>query len=553
MAAWGGVPAKTAVGDDGQNGVEDDFPSAGSFPTLKVKDDDDLDMYAGLGVGKKGKKKNKKENAKMSLADFNKTSAGAVTGPQDLPTRPRERDPNEEESTKGLGGAFKEYGGDRYGGRDRREQSDDRRERQPRRGGDDEESGPARSDGDWSKKTISAPGPPRRDDRDRYDDREPKERGGDRERAEDRGPSRADENSDWGATKKFVPSEPREDRDRRDDRREDRRDDRRSVGDGANDDRDWKKRDIAPSRTPEASSSGERPRLTLQKRTLPVEEPAKRTLAEGAEPTPSETPEQHKEAAKPKSNPFGSAGPVETRNLEEKEEAPAEKALPQAPSRPERPSDRDWTRKEQAPKASEPPPPEASPSSAPDSGKTERPRLVLTKRSVDDAPAAPAATDPAAASLFGGARPREMTLEEKGRDWKKEEMELARKGIKRPESEEEKKLRLEIESLKSKVASAEKDDKTEEKTMLTSKEAELTKLTLELDDKVRFSKEAPEFKKKESAPRKDSKSKDHNEAVKAAPAPPISPAPVPSPKPVKVISEDGFEEVRTKKRVGAKV
>ena len=57
-------------------------------------------------------------------------------------------------------------------------------------------------------------------------------------------------------------------------------------------------------------------------------------------------------------------------------------------------------------------------------GTGERKRLNIKARTVEDGTAA--VGESGGKSLFGGARPRELALEEKGRDWRKEEQQLAR-------------------------------------------------------------------------------------------------------------------------------
>ena len=132
---------------------EESFPALGSeFPSL--------------GAAKEKKKKKQT----MSLADFQSTGSGGrsssfgrlPSGPSSrvdmmsLPTGPRARVEGEEGDDVGMGGAFRGYGGDRDGGRGRYGDRDDER----------------------------------------------------RERREDMmQPSRADEASDWGAERKFVPSD----------------------------------------------------------------------------------------------------------------------------------------------------------------------------------------------------------------------------------------------------------------------------------------------------------------------------------------------------------
>eukprot|EP00894_Picocystis_sp_ML_P004539 jgi/Pico_ML_1/55056/g809.t1 len=104
-----------------------------------------------------------------------------------------------------------------------------------------------------------------------------------------------------------------------------------------------------------------------------------------------------------------------------------------------------------------------------------------------------ASAAPTKSSIFGGARPREETLAEKGRDWRKEDLALEHKTDRKP-SKEEKSLSAQIELLKKQVEDGQGESLVpgeEGRTVsskLSSLELELAKLTLELDDKVRFSK-----------------------------------------------------------------
>eukprot|EP00976_Prorocentrum_cordatum_P117102 1196257-Prorocentrum_minimum.AAC.3 len=529
---------------------EDAFPDLGmGVVPLKKKDDEDLEMYLGLGGGgKKGGGKKKKEKVKMSLTDFNASGPAGGSTLSQLPTRPRERDPDEELNGGGiLGGAFKDYGGDRGGGGfrgrddDRRGPGDgprggfDRDERPRRR--DEEFAGPSRSDEDsnWgaSKKFVPS-GPPPRDGRDRDG---PRRREDDRDEREDRGPSRADEDSNWGASKKFVPSGPS-------DRDGPRRDDRDREGprgpSKADTESNWgaSKKTISRDDDYRAPPAGERPRLQLAKRTIPVEDP---------EPAPAP------DAEKP--SPFGGARPVDVVEKEENDTPPAvemEKPAHKAPP-PERPSDRDWNagRGERARPAEQRPAPTA-----------ERPKLNLKPRSVEEAPAVPSSASKA--DVFGGARPRELKLEEQGRDWRKEEVELARKGIVRPETEKEKQLKAEIEALREKEANGEGAQAEGEGETATStlklKEAELLTLCQQLDDKVRFATGGEAHgKKKGGEPRKpkeagEKKEKDQGERKEPSAKkeqPPNEQTPTEdTPAPAAPVAEDGWEAAKPRKKPG---
>ena len=228
-------------------------------------------MFPTLGAAAKAPKKANKKGQKMSLADldaFASASGGGGGGgggggsyrppvagayaQRDLdnivlPTGPAQRDDDDDMMQGGpgmrygdekLGGAFKDYGGDRgggdrYGDRDRDRYGDrgrdDRRgdrygDRDDRRGGFDRDDprddrdrspeGPSRADADsnWgrSKREMS---PPRRGDRG-YDDRDRDMRGGDRR--DGRYPSRSPSpERDWGNLRNRAGPPPRDDRDGR--------------------------------------------------------------------------------------------------------------------------------------------------------------------------------------------------------------------------------------------------------------------------------------------------------------------------------------------------
>ena len=96
-------------------------PPPDSFPVLGAKES----AFPTLGAAVKVKKTKKQT---MSLADFNLGASpgggyrapGGSRGPDDsnlvLPTGPRAREEGEDDSRPGLGGAFRDYGGDRGGG-----------------------------------------------------------------------------------------------------------------------------------------------------------------------------------------------------------------------------------------------------------------------------------------------------------------------------------------------------------------------------------------------------------------------------------------------------
>lgn len=98
---------------------------------------------------------------------------------------------------------------------------------------------------------------------------------------------------------------------------------------------------------------------------------------------------------------------------------------------------------------------------------------------------------------FGDAKPREVLLQQKGKDWRKIDLELERRGIDRPETLEEKTLKEEINHLNKLVKEAEVNVNGESvagtseecislQEQIQVKERDLEVLIHELDDKVRF-------------------------------------------------------------------
>ncbi|XP_023002075.1 eukaryotic translation initiation factor 4B2-like [Cucurbita maxima] len=105
---------------------------------------------------------------------------------------------------------------------------------------------------------------------------------------------------------------------------------------------------------------------------------------------------------------------------------------------------------------------------------------------------------------FGDAKPREVLLEERGKDWRKIDLQLERRAVDRPETEEEKMLKEEIDVLRKELEkglslNAKKESMQESaveiqnlRDRINKKECELEALVLDLDDKVRFGKKAAE-------------------------------------------------------------
>ena len=417
MSAWGGAAAATKTpaaswdDDDGENGLDfpglgDPPPSAALKPTSTQPQQPKTTQTTGGGGGGGGKKK---KGTKLSLAEFSGISS-SVAAPMDhggdgfyrgpgggggggmdayaLPTAPN-RDRREEEEHGGrrageLGGAFREYGGDRGiggGGRDRDEDRYDSRrgERYDRRGnrGDrygDRENRYGDREGD------------RYDRRDNYrgrrdDDRDFDEDG--RERRREPEPSRAD-TGDWSKRTALPEREERRggfrDRDGPD-RRYDDRGDREPRGPSRADTGDWSKR-TSLREDDRYEPVRERPRLNLQKR--------------------SEDADKKAEVSAGSSSLFGNAKPVDVKYVEDAPRAPI----------PERRKSGEYERRERREPRKEEELREATAEEL-----ANRPKLQLKKR---ETPVGES-TSESRSSLFGGARPREEALKASGKDWLEED------------------------------------------------------------------------------------------------------------------------------------
>ncbi|XP_019164116.1 PREDICTED: eukaryotic translation initiation factor 4B2-like [Ipomoea nil] len=82
---------------------------------------------------------------------------------------------------------------------------------------------------------------------------------------------------------------------------------------------------------------------------------------------------------------------------------------------------------------------------------------------------------------FGDAKPREVLLEEKGIDWRKIDLVSEHQCNERPESEEEKKLKEEIESLKKEALQSSGEDQARLHHLINEKEKDLNVLVQDLD------------------------------------------------------------------------
>ncbi|KAF7002096.1 hypothetical protein CFC21_017634 [Triticum aestivum] len=457
---WGGVGAWAldAEREDEEREHAAAFPApdppaaaggAASFPSLKEA------VVAGGG------KQKKKKGTTLSLSEF--TTYGAAGAPRRvapaepkgltpqemmmLPTGPRERSEDELDRSRG----FRSYGGDREprgGGFD-----DDRRSS---RDSDLDMHSRADESDNWGKNKSFSPAPTDSGLRDRLS-----------------GPSplgRSDDIDNWSRDKKPLPSrypslgtgggfressgggfressgggfrEPSGGGFRE------------SSGGGFRDspgpsDSDRWVRGAVPA---PMTNNGDRPRLNLN--------PPKRD--------PSATPVPAAEVARSRPSPFGAAKP--------REEVLAEKGL-------------DW-RKMEGEIEKKTSRPTSSHSSRPNSAHSSRPGSPGSQVSAVGSEGAPRARPKV--NPFGDAKPREVVLQEKGKDWRKIDLELEHRAVNRPESEEEKNLKEEINLLKvdlkeiEAIAGDGSEQAKEVSEKISQMEKQLDLLTVELDDKIRF-------------------------------------------------------------------
>ncbi|KAL5053536.1 hypothetical protein RYX36_034218 [Vicia faba] len=143
---------------------------------------------------------------------------------------------------------------------------------------------------------------------------------------------------------------------------------------------------------------------------------------------------------------------------------------------------------------------EAKKTSRPSSSHSSRPSSAQSNRS--EGPDAALKPRPKV-NPFGDAKPREVLLSERGKDWRKIDLELEHRAVDRLETVEEKLLKEEIDNLKKEIekessisSNKEVDDaaggQTGTRAMLLEKEKELELLIRDLDDKVRFGQKAVE-------------------------------------------------------------
>lgn len=399
-----------------------------SFPTLKE------------AVSAKPKKK------KMTLSEFYVTPATASRDtsfeykrltPDEmlrLPTGPKERSAEEMQSGR-LGGGFRLYG-----------QSGPQPGRMRDRDGD--------SDGSWGGGRRSYGG---------FDD----DRRGPPSRAPDFDqPSRADEDDNWSSTKRSIPSSSI------DSGRSNRYG---SLGGGAGgggskaDEVDnWtigKKPHPVRSNT-FGSGFGERaPESDRWVRGRLNEHERERERPRLFLDPPRGEASVNEEVKSNKPNPFGAARP--------REEVLAEKGL-------------DWKKLESEIEAKKTSRPTSSHSSRPSSAQSSRSEAVF-QQGPEGAPRPRLKVNP-----FGDAKPREVLLEERGKDWRKLDLELEHRGFDRPETDEERNLKEEIDHLKKGLEQGSGGDQADLHEIILDKERDLELLIRELDDKLRFGQKAIE-------------------------------------------------------------
>ncbi|XP_019435047.1 PREDICTED: eukaryotic translation initiation factor 4B2-like [Lupinus angustifolius] len=406
---------------------------------------------------------------KMTLSEFSKIASGGGSGggssseyrgltPDEmlrLPTGPKERSAEEMQFSRG---GFSSYG--RSGGptRDRDDNHDGswgggRRsyggfDEEPRRGNNSRVSEldqPSRADGvdNWAsvKKSLPSFDSGRQN---RYDSLGGGG-GGDRDGGFGGG-SRADGVDNWAVGKKPVPA-------------------RSSNFGPSNYGSGFRDSGVEPDRWTRGSplpqrEERERPRLVLDPR-------------KSGDDSVNEAP-----AKTNKTNPFGAARP--------REDVLAGKGL-------------DWKKLDSELEAKKPTSrPTSSHSSRPSSaqsGRSEGPGLQGAETVVKPRPKV---------NPFGDAKPREILLVERGMDWRKIDLELEHRRVERPETEEEKLLKEEIDHLKKELEKESTinsnkesvgeagEDQTSARAMLQQKERELELLVHDLDDKVRFGQKAVE-------------------------------------------------------------
>lgn len=394
-----------------------------SFPSLKE------------AVKEKPKKK------KMTLSEFNLAASGGIGGGRGsqydklttnemmmLPTRPKERSDEEMQYGGRLGGGFSSYGGRSGPNPGRREDSDGSwgAGRRQYGGFDEERRGPPSRGSDYDQ-------PSRADEVDNWamskkslpaiDSGRPNRYGGLGTGGATM--SKADDVDNWAAGKKPIAPSPRSS----------------SFGSG------FRSSALEPDRWSRGGGGGvgdgggfpeERRRLVLNPPSGEVNQQVMQTN---------------------KTSPFGAARP--------REEVLAEKGL-------------DWKKVDSEIES-------AKGNSRPTSSHSSRPSSAQSNRSETQQLSGENVVKPKPkVNPFGDAKPREVLLQERGQDWRKIDLELDHRRIDRPETEEEKVLKEEIDNLKKQLeVEPAGDDPTLHDTLL-QREKDLETLIRDLDDKVRF-------------------------------------------------------------------
>ncbi|PUZ76372.1 hypothetical protein GQ55_1G285100 [Panicum hallii var. hallii] len=434
---WGGLGGAGAWALDAERAEEEEREAAANpapapapatgFPSLRE---------AAAGAAGKSKKKNK--GTTLSLSEF----AGYGPGRRQAPapaTEPKGLTPAEmmmlptgprERSADELDRPRGIGGGFRSYG------DDDGRRGPPGRGADLDMPSRADEDRDWSmsKKSLapadSAP-------RSRY--------GGLGGGGAPASVGRADDDGDWSRGKKPMPSGPSR---------------YPSLGTGGGGGGGFRDSPVSTdssdrwSRAAPAPTNGERerPRLVL--------DPPKRDAS--ATPTPPT------EAGRSRPSPFGAARP--------REDVLADKGL-------------DWKKMETEIDQKKTSRPTSSQSSRPESPHSSRPGSPGSQVPAAGSEGVPRARPKV--NPFGDAKPREVILLEKGKDWRKIDLELEHRRIDRPETNDERVLKEEINLLKLELneneAKMSDDDAKSLAEKITQMEKQLELLTISMDDKIRFS------------------------------------------------------------------
>ncbi|XP_033133757.1 eukaryotic translation initiation factor 4B2 isoform X3 [Brassica rapa] len=446
---WGGIGASWA--DEAERADEEQAATAAdeqSFPSLKE-----------AATSTKSKKKKK-----MTLSEFTKGAGSGSVGMTreqmiQLPTGPRQRS-EDEMQRGGIGGGFSSYGGGRSGGMSR--------------GGDD-------SNGSWG-----GGGGGRRG----YGGFDDDQRGSSRV-SEFPQVSRADEVDDWGKGKKSVAAF--------DQGRQGRYGGLGSGGGGgsyggggggggsyggggglskADEIDNWGAGKSHSSLT-KSSTFGSGPEPDRWARGVSsggVQEERRRLVLEPRKVVVGDSgvSETQTDVKTSKPSPFGAARP--------REQVLAEKGL-------------DWKKVDSDIEAKKGSSQTSAHSSRPSSSQSNRSESLASNNNVEK--------PRPKVNPFGDAKPREVLLEEQGKDWRKMDSELEHRSVDRPETEEERLLKEEIEELRKKLekgaAIAPESKETQQESsdsdnhnLLREKEKDLELLIRELDDKVRFRPRAAE-------------------------------------------------------------